>query len=53
MGEWSNNTFATAVLRPIVPTRSTERPLRRSTWTGENSGQMRCTEAIAERSCAP
>ncbi|CAM5696583.1 hypothetical protein SCALM49S_08229 [Streptomyces californicus] len=28
-------------------------PLRRSTWTGLNSGQTRCTEAIAIRTCAP
>jgi hypothetical protein len=46
-GEWSSKHFATAVVRPVVPTSSTERPLRRSTWTGLNSGQIRCTEAIA------
>ena len=45
--------LATAVLRPVVPTRSTERPLRRSTCTGANSGQIRCTAAIAVRSWAP
>jgi hypothetical protein len=42
--------LATAGLRPEVPTSSTERPLRRSSWTGVNSGQIRCTEAIAVRS---
>ena len=42
-----------AVLRPVVPTRSTDRPLRRSTCTGVNSGQIRCTDAIAVRSWAP
>lgn len=52
-GEWSSKHLATAVARPVVPTISTERPLRRSTWTGLNSGQMRCTEAMAIRSCAP
>src|SRR6478735_6006423 len=52
-GEWSSKHFATAVARPVVPTMSTERPLRRSTCTGLNSGQMRCTEAMAIRSCAP
>ncbi|CAM5690321.1 hypothetical protein STENM327S_05862 [Streptomyces tendae] len=52
-GEWSTKHLATAVLRPVVPTRSTDRPLRRSTCTGENSGQIRCTAAIAVRSWAP
>ena len=52
-GEWSSKHLATAVLRPVVPTRSTERPLRRSTCTGANSGQIRCTDAIAVRSWAP
>ncbi|CAD5914609.1 protein of unknown function [Streptomyces sp. KY75] len=52
-GEWSSKHFATAVARPVVPTIRTERPLRRSTWTGLNSGQMRCTEAMAIRTCAP
>lgn len=52
-GEWSSKHLATAVLRPVVPTRRTDRPVRRSTWTGANSGQMRCTEASAVRSCAP
>lgn len=52
-GEWSSRHLATAGARPEVPTSSTERPLRRSIWTGVNSGQMRCTEAMAERSCAP
>jgi hypothetical protein len=45
--------LATAVLRPVVPTSRTDRPVRRSTWTGANSGQMRCTDVIAVRSWAP
>lgn len=52
-GETSSKTLATAVVRPVVPTSRTDRPLRRSTWTGANSGQIRCTEASAVRSCAP
>ena len=31
----------------------TERPLRRSTWTGLNSGQIRWTDAMAILNCAP
>ncbi len=52
-GEWSSRHLATALPRPVVPARSTDRPLRRSTCTGLNSGQIRWTEVIAVRSCAP
>ncbi|MCP9946937.1 hypothetical protein LUX12_22395 [Streptomyces somaliensis] len=36
-----------------MPTSRTERPLRRITCTGLNSGQMRCTDAITLRNWAP
>lgn len=51
--DWSTKHLATAVVRPLVPTSRTERGLRRSTWTGWNSGQTRCTAATAARNCAP
>ncbi|GAA2410822.1 hypothetical protein GCM10010420_44540 [Streptomyces glaucosporus] len=45
--------MATAGPRPTVPTRRTECPLRRIACAGWNSGQIRCTEAMAVRSRAP